>query len=224
MAAGEVEKDLFQRLPIMPDLMPELLQAAQGEQAAVVDDAEPGAHPLGDLEDVRRKEHGLSLLTEVLKDVLHLARAERVEADGRLIKKENLGIVEQGRRQRYLLPHAARIRSQEVIGAVLQAEELEQRLDPPVASRALDVIEVTRKLEELTGAQLVVERGGVRHIPNPSTGFLRIGQDVDPSDPCASRRWAKQADRHLDGGRFAGPVGPQEAEGLAGSSLGIQPF
>src|SRR5437763_6342457 len=117
MASGEVEKDLFQRLPIMPDLMPELLQAAQREQAAVVDDAEPGAHPLGDLEDVRRKEHGLSLFTEVLEDVLHLARAERVQAHGRLIKKEDLGIMEQGRRQRYLLPHAARICRQEVIGA-----------------------------------------------------------------------------------------------------------
>src|SRR5438445_229298 len=79
--AGQVEEDLLQRLPVLSDHVSELLQAAHGDQPTVVDDRQPAAHPLGDLQDVGGEEHRLPLPAEVLEDVFRLpgARAGRSE-------------------------------------------------------------------------------------------------------------------------------------------------
>src|SRR5713101_5907776 len=68
-APGQLEEDLLQRLPVLSDHVAQLLQAAHGDQPAAVDDGEPGAHPLRDLQDVGRHEHRLSLLAEVLEEI-----------------------------------------------------------------------------------------------------------------------------------------------------------
>src|SRR3982074_2481868 len=96
-APGQLQKDLLQRLPVLAHYVAQLLQAAHGDQAAAIDDGEPRAHSLRDLQDMGGEEHRLALLAEVLEDVLHLAGALRIEADGGLIEEEHLRVVEQGR-------------------------------------------------------------------------------------------------------------------------------
>src|SRR2546421_8425099 len=159
-AASQLEEDLLQRLPVLPHHVPEVLQASHGHQPAVVDDGQPGAHPLGNFQDVSGKEDGLPLTAEVLQDVFHLSGALRIEADGRLIEEEDLRVVQQRRRQRDLLPHAARIAREEVVAALLEIEQLQQRRDPAIAKPPLDVVEIAGEFEELPGAELVVEGGG----------------------------------------------------------------
>src|SRR5437773_831444 len=64
-APGELEEDLFQRLPVLSDHVAQLLQAAHGDQPAVVDNGEPRAHSLRDFEDMGWEEDRLALLAEV---------------------------------------------------------------------------------------------------------------------------------------------------------------
>src|SRR6266480_5853573 len=51
-APGELEEDLLQRLAVLSDHVAQLLQAAQGDQTAVVDNGEARAHSLRDFEDM----------------------------------------------------------------------------------------------------------------------------------------------------------------------------
>ena len=125
------------------------------------------------------EEHRLSLLAEVLEDVLHLAGALGVEANRWFVEEEHLRIVEQGGGQRDLLPHTPRVAREKIVAALLEVEQLEQGRDPAVAQPRLDVVEVAGKLQELARAQLVVEGGRVRHVADPGLRLLRLGQDVD---------------------------------------------
>src|SRR5713226_1615158 len=176
VAAGQFEEDLFQRLPVLPDHVAEVLQASHCHQPAMVDDGESRAHPLGDFQDVRGKEDGLSLAAEILEDVLHLTSALGVEADSRLIEEKDLRVVQQRRRERDFLSHAARVTRKEVVAAVLEIEQFEQRGDPAIAKPPLDVVEIAGEFEKLPGAQLVVERGGVRHVPDQRLGLLWLSR------------------------------------------------
>src|SRR5437870_4487247 len=159
--AGQVEEDLLQRLPVLSDHVSELLQAAHGDQPTVVDDGQPGAHPLGDLQDVGGEEHRLPLPAEVLEDVFHLPGALRIEAHRGLVEEEHLGVVQEGRGERDFLAHAPRVAGQKVIGPLVPVEELEQRLDPAITQPSLDVIEVPGKFQEFARTELVVEGCGV---------------------------------------------------------------
>src|ERR1700687_4381561 len=221
-APGELEEDLLQRLSVLSDHMSQLLQAAHGDQQAAVDDGEPRAHPLRDLQDVGGEEDGLALLAEVLQDVFHLAGTLWIEPHGGLVEEEHLRVMEQGSGQGQLLPHAAGVAGEEVVAALVQIEEFQQRLDPAIAKASLDVIEVAGKLQELSGAELVVEGRGIRHVPNAGLRPLRLRHDVDARYPGRAARRPEQADQHLDRGRLAGAVGPQEAEELPWSHLQVQ--
>src|SRR6202521_4692576 len=220
--SGQLEEDLLERLAVLSDHVPQLLQAAHGDETAAIDDGQPGAHAFRDLQDVGGEEDRLPFLTKVLEDVLHLTGTVWIQAHGRFVEEEHLWVMEQGGGQRHLLAHAARVAGKEVVAAFVQVEELQQRLDPAIAKAALDVVEVTRKLEEFPGAQLVVERRGIRHVPDPGLRSLRLGHDVDARHPGAATGGAQQAHQHLDGGRLAGAVGAQEAEQLPRSHLQIQ--
>src|SRR3982074_2533974 len=114
-ASGQLEEDLLQRLPVLSDHVPQLLQAAHGDQPAAIDDGEPGAHPLRDLQDVGREEHGLPLLAKVLEDVLHLTGTLRIEAHRGFVEEEHLWVVQQRGGQGHLLPHAAGVAGEEVV-------------------------------------------------------------------------------------------------------------
>src|ERR671937_1483098 len=88
VASGELEEDLLQRLAVLADHMPQFLQAAGRDQPPVVDDGHPGAHPLGDLQDVGREEHGFPLAAEILEDVLHLPSALGIQPDSGFVEEE----------------------------------------------------------------------------------------------------------------------------------------
>src|SRR6202521_3345030 len=69
--SGQFKEDLLERLPVLSDHVPQLLQAAHGDEPPTIDDGQPGAHPLRDLQDVGGEEHRFPLLAKILQDVLH---------------------------------------------------------------------------------------------------------------------------------------------------------
>src|SRR5207249_5674979 len=122
------------------------------------------------------------------------------------VEEEYLGVVEQRRRQRDLLPHASRVARKEVVAPLPQVEKLEQCVDAAIPKAWLDVVEVAGKLEELAGAQLVIERRGVRDVADLCLGPLWLGCDVDPRHPGAAGGGADQPNQHFDGGRLSRAV------------------
>src|SRR5207253_9972021 len=96
--------------------------------------------------------------------------------------------------------------------------------DPAVAKPPLDVVEIAGEFEELPGAELVVEGGGIGHVADQRLGLLRLDCDIDPGHPGAAAARSQQSDEHLDGGGLAGAVGAEEAEQLPGAHLQVQVF
>src|SRR5256885_2634796 len=87
-AAGQLEEDLFQRLSILADHVAQLPEASHRHQPAAGDDGEAGAPPPCDLPGVGREEERLSLPSEVLEDVFHLAGAFPVHAHRGVLEGE----------------------------------------------------------------------------------------------------------------------------------------
>jgi hypothetical protein len=117
----------------LPDEGPHL---ALGHHSAPVDDGEPVAEPLGDLEYVGAHEHGPAL-RHVLAQVLPEGfLVDWIEVDERLVQEKELGLVDKRRGEHELLPHA--------LGHVLAycaflALQVEHR--QPFRDRAFQVIE-----------------------------------------------------------------------------------
>ena len=86
--------------------MLQFARRAHGDHFAVVDDGHAIAEPLGFFDVVRGEQDGFLALLELLDDVVDFAAHLRVEAGGRLVEENDLGIVHQrhGQRQALFLP------------------------------------------------------------------------------------------------------------------------
>ena len=108
----------------------QLVDRPPRDQAARLHDGDVVGHLLHLVEDVRRDEDGaLLLLDEVADHRAELEHAGGIEAVGRLVEHEQLGVVEQGARHAEALAHAERVGLDLVARALAQLDALEHRRD-----------------------------------------------------------------------------------------------
>src|SRR5450830_913358 len=136
----------------------QLGRAARGDQFPVEDEGEAVAL-FGLVHVVRRDEdrhpaRGGELVDEVPEE----AAALRVDASGRFVEEEELGLVEQGRRERDALPLAGR----EVLGQLaedrLEAQACRERADALGEARARKAVYGTEKAQVFLDGEVDVER------------------------------------------------------------------
>ena len=99
------------------------------ERAAGVDQHQPVADLLELAEVVRRHEHGAAAVGQRADQAAHLAHALRVEAVGRLVEDQQLGVAEQRGGDAEALLHAERVAAVAVVAALAEADDVEQRRD-----------------------------------------------------------------------------------------------
>ena len=119
--AGRVDS----QLGVVPGAGLEALGGVEREQLAVVDDGDPIAELVGLFHVVRREHDGLALRVELAHDVPQREAALRVEARGRLVEEEHIGIVEDRPGDHQPLGHAARQLGHVGASPVGEAELLE---------------------------------------------------------------------------------------------------
>jgi hypothetical protein len=105
----------------------QLARRALGDEAPVVHDGEAVAEALGLVHEMRREQHRLALLQQLLQALPDQVARLRVEAGGRLVEEQQVGVVHQRARQRQAPLHAAGERVDLGVGAAGQPGELEQR-------------------------------------------------------------------------------------------------
>ena len=93
------ERKTFSKRAGFVRLGAQLVDGAEGDEFAVVDDADAVGHFLGDAELVGGKEEGHAGVGAFAELLLHDARVHRVEADHRLVDDEDLADRGAGRRR-----------------------------------------------------------------------------------------------------------------------------
>jgi hypothetical protein len=109
-----------------PDLGLQLVRRPFGDQLAAGDDSHPVGELVGLLEVLRRQEDGGALLVEALDLLPDRLAADRVEAGGGLVEKEDAGGVDESRGQVETPAHPARVGADAPVGGLAEPDPVQQ--------------------------------------------------------------------------------------------------
>jgi hypothetical protein len=149
-------------------------------------------------------------LLEPPDDAPSRAAGGRVEAGGGLVEEDELGIAYQGERQVEPPPLAAGELLGARVGLLVEADEGD-RLGR-VARPRVGLGEV---LDRLAHRRARVEAAALQHDPDALLEAAVAALGVLAEHAHLAGRAAPVALQDLDGGRLAGPIGPEQAEHLA---------
>ena len=106
---------------------------------------------------MRRQQNGLPDRDEVGDHLAQVAGADRVDADRRLVEEDDLGVVQDPARDVQPLPHAAGEALDPFLLAALQADELQDLVDPQPLGLARDAVELGEVAEIVVRREPFVE-------------------------------------------------------------------
>src|ERR1044071_5688691 len=130
----------------------QLARRALGDDPAMIDDRHPVAERLRFVHVVRRQQDGATLLAEVREEAPELAARLWVEARGRLVHEEQIGVPGQRARDGKPLLLTARQLRDPAAALGLELDDAQQLVD-----RAAAVIEGPEQAQRLFDGQLVGE-------------------------------------------------------------------
>ena len=192
------------------------------DDAAVGEDADLGAHRLHLLEAVRRDEERLAGLAREVVHVGHeLVRRLGVEAGGRLVEEDEVGVGDERAGDEHLLPHALRVRADLLGGAVGEPEAAEQVLGAAQRVGLRHAVERAEEGEVVQRGQALVE-GGVGLDAHARPDLLDVARHVVAEHAQRLRAVGPQhAGQDADGRRLARAVGAEQPEHAARLELEI---
>ena len=178
-----------------------------------VEDRDAVADVLHVGQQVAGQQDRLAAAAELDDEVLDLAAADGVQAGGRLVEDEQVGVVDEGLGQADAAGHALGILADGAARARGQADHLQEHLDALAALAAGDLEEPAVVVERLVGVQEAVEVGLLGQEADAVLDLDVAGRLAE--DPDAALAGVEQAEHHLDGRGLARAVGAQQAEDLA---------
>lgn len=153
-----------------------------------------------------------------------VAGGDGVDADGRLVEEEDVGAVEQTAGDVEALPHAARIALDPLLLPARQAHQVEEFGDAPLLLAGADPVQLGEVPEVVERGEPVVQAAvAAEDVPDATAYGDGVAGHVVAEHPGGAGRRQEQGVEHLDGGRLAGAVGPQEAEQLPGATSKVTP-
>ncbi len=187
----------------------ELAQVAVQHDPPVVDERDGLAEVLDEVELVAREQEvppGAHVGEDHLRQELD---GGRVEAGEGLVEHEHVGLVDHGRRQLHPLGHAAGQVLDLVLGAVGEAEPLEEVARVGLAGRLVEAVEARDPREQVEHAHVSVQAALLRHVaPRAAVVFGR--GTVAPRHGAGVRLQDAEQDAHQRG--LAGAVGPEQPD------------
>ena len=189
-------------------------------QLAVVQDRDPVADVLHVGQQVAAQDDRLALVAQLADQVLHLGRADRVEARGRLVEQDQLGVVDQRLGQADPPLHALGVFAEL---ACLAAFRPTMSISRSTRLRPLgrrDVEQPAVEVERLLGVEELVEVRLLGQVADPLVLGDVGGRLVE--DQRLALGGEEQAEQQLDRGRLARAVGAEQAEDLAPMDLQVE--
>ena len=202
----------------------ELLGGSQAHQPALVEDADPVCG-LGLLEVVGGEHQGGVIAVADLAQVLpEAAPAGRVEPGGRLVQEEDAGTVHQASDDLQLPHHPARHLLHRLEDLAPEAQQLRQVGDLAAVVRrhhavhrpvGIEPVEKAVEPHVLLAGEVLVDARFLEDDPHLAAHRGGVVNRVGAADPDRAGGRGERRRQDRDGGRLAGPVGPQQAEELA---------
>ena len=197
----------------------QLARAAFGNLAAMVDDDQGVAQALRLIHEMRGEEQRLAGRLELLQAFPDQMAGLRVEAGGRLVEKNDVGIVDQGPGQGQATLHTAGQRRNPGVGLAAQAGKFKQRGDARL-DLGVGQTKIAAEDQQVFGAgEIGVEVVELRHDANTGAGRLRRRRDGMAVQLDAAAVRPGQAEAKTQRRRLAGAIRPEQAKTLAGRHL-----
>src|SRR5665647_1099850 len=183
--------------------------------ATMVHDRHTVAQVVGLLHVVRGEQYREAHAVQLVQDLPERQPALRVQTGRRLVEEEDVRAMGDAARDHEALGHAAGQRVHARLGAVGQAELLQQLVGASagVAGARAEIPAVVVQI--LRDGQAAVEGVGLRHDADHLLGQRRMRDDVDAAHAGAACRRDHARRQHADGGGLTGAVRPEQAEDLA---------
>ena len=162
---------------------------ALAHDQAVVDDRDAVAELVGLLEVLRREEDRRALAVDPAQLLPDRQPAGRVEAGGRLVEEQDLGLVHERRREVEPALHAAGVALDHAVGGVLELDQLEQLLRPArVASAASSPNSRPCRTSSSRPGLARVEAGLLQRDADPAAGAVGVARRRRRPRPRRGRR------------------------------------
>ena len=188
-----------------------------GDDAAFAQDEDGVRHLLDDFEDVGAVEDHALPGGEGMQQTAEDHGGVDVEAGEGFVEDEEFGVVEQGGEQENLLAHALGVPSEPGVAIVPEADEAEEFVHFGFEDAAGNAAQTAGELEVFAAAEVGIEVGLLGDVAEAALEALEVAADVLAVEEDASAGGLEEAGEHLDGGTFAGAVGAEIAEDLAGA-------
>ena len=174
--------------PAVVERRRQLVDGAAGAQLAGDEDADPVAHLLHLVQQVRREQHRDALVrAQPLDQQQQLAHTLGVDVDGRLVQDQDRRLLDQRVGDAEPLAHAARELADLAVGVVEEADVVEHARCGR-RSRCGDAVELGGVAQVLARRQVVVEADVIGEVSDPRLDGQRGAGRIDAVDFCCSRR------------------------------------
>ncbi len=162
------------------------------------------------------EEDGLALGGQSAQQIAHLDDAGRVQAVGRLIQDQQLGIVQQGDGQPQALLHPQRIGVDPIPLPIGQADQAQDGVDARLVGHAEDR---RHRAQIVAPRHVQMQRGGLDEGADARQELRPRALRLHAKELDAAAGGGDQAEHHADGGGLAGAVRPQKADDLAAADF-----
>ena len=199
----------------------ELFERALRDELAAINDGDVAAEAFDDFEHVRGEENRGAARDHAVQHRLERAGGDGVHALERLVEKQNLWAVNDGGGEGQFLLHAVRVVGDQgfrLIGELHEVEEFHRALGRDVPAEAVHVAD---EIQIFGAGETAEKRDALRHDTDLTLHFDWIIGEIDPENFHAAGRRREEAGEHFDRGGFAGAVGAEEAEELAGGDAKV---
>ena len=187
-----------------------------GDDFAVIDDRDAVGDAVGFVHVVRGQEDGHAFVLVQIFDVSpKLIAALRVEAERRLVEKQDFRRVQKSARNFQPPLHAARKCLHEVVFALPQLEELQQKFRALLSHFARHVVERAVQFHVFDRGQILVEAGILKHDAESLPHFVLLLDGIHAVDLQRSAGGSQQSRQHFDGCGFSGAVRAEKGENFA---------
>ena len=153
----------------------------------------------------------MPLRDELSQQFADLAGRDRVDAFEGFVEEQHARLVDERAGERELLAHAVRVTADRLRSRRREIHRGKQFASTFTGDRSIEAHDLTDEAQVLLAGQALEQVQAVRHDADAALDLEVLRRDIEAQHLCAAARWREQASEDIDGGRFAGAVGPEES-------------